>query len=765
MSNTNTEVLTTAYEKLQEALTQSNTVLPKLQEAIEKGNLDNYATTSDLEEKANKTETTQLSIQKANQSDLNVTNSNVSKNTTDIATQKARIDAFTALSSGSTTGDAELADGKIGADGVTYANIGGAIRGQVKNLTNSVDANSLYDDTFVEYEIGSLSNTDGTDTTSTTNIRTKNYIHCKKGSRIIVNTGYTVSVAKFSLVGKGFISMSKEVNNFTLDEDCYIRFVIRGANGNIKTAQNNIVLKLISTSVQEKVNTINSELNKYTDIKRQFKFVSSALVGGVNTYTTSYSPNSRIASTNFITLDYPIIVSLSSYELYKFGIYYTTDNIAYTDTGWITKNYVINAGTSFKIVVGLVTVDESKNNFEELYNALTIKNYYNLDRIKELVNIEKEKPRRELLTLEQGSVSSTGNVTSTTRCRSGFIHLNKGDIIYSNNQYCWFSVHKYDLAKNYVSNIWGWDTVCDNGSKGSVVLKYVADEEQYVKIVVRSNDNITMNEDTIEEYRHYIIVCNEKGEKQYKYQKLESNGLNVVLHRGYSAVAPENTVYSFREGIRRGFKEMETDIWFTSDNVPVICHDSTIDRTSNGTGTIANMTLAELKQFDFGSWKNSMYAGAKILTLEELLIDAKKYGYRLQLEPKESWTTSQAQIIVDIVKKYNMEKCVSFGGFNGYSLQYVHNLCDSIDLKRSVTEITTDTINATLALKSDNNNVTMIISASNVTDDMLSLAKDNNISVHVYFANNISTYEGYVSKYIAETTTDYLNPTEYYFGV
>ena len=56
MSNTNTEVLTTAYEKLQGALTQSNTVLPKLEEAVEKGNLDNYATVSQLEEKANKGE-------------------------------------------------------------------------------------------------------------------------------------------------------------------------------------------------------------------------------------------------------------------------------------------------------------------------------------------------------------------------------------------------------------------------------------------------------------------------------------------------------------------------------------------------------------------------------------------------------------------------------------------------------------------------------------------------------------------------------------
>ena len=54
MSNTNTEVLTTAYEKLQGAITQSNTVLPKLEEAVEKGNLDNYATVSQLEDNTKK---------------------------------------------------------------------------------------------------------------------------------------------------------------------------------------------------------------------------------------------------------------------------------------------------------------------------------------------------------------------------------------------------------------------------------------------------------------------------------------------------------------------------------------------------------------------------------------------------------------------------------------------------------------------------------------------------------------------------------------
>ena len=62
------------------------------------------------------------------------------------------------------------------------------------------------------------------------------------------------------------------------------------------------------------------------------------------------------------------------------------------------------------------------------------------------------------------------------------------------------------------------------------------------------------------------------------------------------------------------------------------------------------------------------------------------------------------------------------------------------------------------------NNVLIIISSGNITDAMLDLGKVKGVGVHVYFANSISKYEEYASKYIAETTTDYLNPTEYYFS-
>lgn len=694
--------------------------------------------------------------------ELNKINSslNLKANKNDIDTINSRIDSFTSLENGSTTGDAELIDIRTGTDGTVYSNAGTSVREQIGSIKTNLYNSIIYNTNTPIYEMGSIGD-NGENTTSSTNVRSYNYIYCKKGSKISVKNGYTIEVFKYSRVASGFIEHTRELINYTLDKDCYIRIVFRGENVNIETAKNNILLDLISTTPKSEIENINKSLKEYLDFKKRFNFTSAALIDGQNVYSTEYSPNSRISSLNYITTDSPIIISLNDYSKYKYGIYYTKNGTSYINTGWLQKDYFISENTTFKIVVGLNNPDESMNYFDELYNALNIKSCYNLSFVKQLAD---NNPRRELLSWEQGTVNSSGDIKSDTRMRSDFIYLNKGDIVYSNNPYCWFNIYKYDLAKNYINIPFSWDNPCDNGSSGNIVLKYVADSEQYVRIVARSKDNIIMNNNAIEEYRHYIVVCNEKGEKQYKYQKLEINGINVVLHRGFSAVAPENTLPSFREGVRRGFKEMETDIWFTKDNVPVICHDPSIDRTSSGTGTIANMTLSQLKEFDFGSWKNKEYTGTEIPTLEELIIDARKYGYKLNLEPKENWTIEQATIVVNLIKKYDMQNNIAFNGYNGYALQHIHDLCDSINLRRSVTEITEDTINATLSLKSDNNNVKIIINASNLTDDMLNLAKEKNVPVHVYFANNIATYEGYSEKYISETTTDYLNPTEYYFS-
>ena len=91
----------------------------------------------------------------------------------------------------------------------------------------------------------------------------------------------------------------------------------------------------------------------------------------------------------------------------------------------------------------------------------------------------------------------------------------------------------------------------------------------------------------------------------------------VISHRGANLAAPQNTIPAFEKSIEIGVDGFETDIHLTSDGVPVVCHNYTIDETSNGTGEVTKMTLEELRSYDFGSYFSEKFAGTKAPTLEE----------------------------------------------------------------------------------------------------------------------------------------------------
>ena len=80
---------------------------------------------------------------------------------------------------------------------------------------------------------------------------------------------------------------------------------------------------------------------------------------------------------------------------------------------------------------------------------------------------------------------------------------------------------------------------------------------------------------------------------------LERCRANPIAHRGGSD--PENTLAAIRRAKERGLTVAEVDVWYTKDGHPVVLHDHTVDRTSNGTGDIREMTLEEVKRLDFGS--------------------------------------------------------------------------------------------------------------------------------------------------------------------
>ena len=91
-----------------------------------------------------------------------------------------------------------------------------------------------------------------------------------------------------------------------------------------------------------------------------------------------------------------------------------------------------------------------------------------------------------------------------------------------------------------------------------------------------------------------------------------------VAHRGAGKIAPENTLSAMRLARSFGYSMVEFDVKLTNDNVPILLHDSNLERTTNGTGQAGDYPFAELAQLDAGSWLSAAFAGETIPTLSAI---------------------------------------------------------------------------------------------------------------------------------------------------
>src|SRR5258706_10125087 len=120
----------------------------------------------------------------------------------------------------------------------------------------------------------------------------------------------------------------------------------------------------------------------------------------------------------------------------------------------------------------------------------------------------------------------------------------------------------------------------------------------------------------------------------------------VIAHRGASGNAPENSLAAFRKAIALGATFIETDLQLSRDARFVAIHDATVNRTTNGQGAVHDMTLADLRKLDAGSWFGSEFAGERIPTLEEILEFSKKNDvvFYLEIKPGAAWGGEHALI-------------------------------------------------------------------------------------------------------------------------
>ena len=111
----------------------------------------------------------------------------------------------------------------------------------------------------------------------------------------------------------------------------------------------------------------------------------------------------------------------------------------------------------------------------------------------------------------------------------------------------------------------------------------------------------------------------------------------VLAHRGAGALAPENTLAAIRRGQELGFRAIEIDARLTSDGVPVVIHDRTLERTTNGHGVVAETAAAEIARLDAGRWFGPEYRGEPLPTLAATIAHCRAHGIWINLEIKRAW--------------------------------------------------------------------------------------------------------------------------------
>lgn len=164
----------------------------------------------------------------------------------------------------------------------------------------------------------------------------------------------------------------------------------------------------------------------------------------------------------------------------------------------------------------------------------------------------------------------------------------------------------------------------------------------------------------------------------------ENHKMLIVGHRGGAGMAPENSLQCIEKGIQTGADMIEIDIHLTKDGELVVCHDQTIDRTTTGTGKIAEMTLNEIRKFHIVD-KNGEETDEKIPTLDEVLklINGR---CRLLIEIKRTNNLYQGieQKLLESIKAHHASQWIIVQSFNDSVLETLHALDHTVRLEKLV---------------------------------------------------------------------------------
>lgn len=161
----------------------------------------------------------------------------------------------------------------------------------------------------------------------------------------------------------------------------------------------------------------------------------------------------------------------------------------------------------------------------------------------------------------------------------------------------------------------------------------------------------------------------------------------IIAHRGYRKIAPENTLPSFEKAIDFKADSLEMDLHLSKDGQLVVIHDEEVDRTTDGTGYIKDLTVAEIKKLDAGSWFDAKFKNTRIPTFEEFLdfVIQQNFTGDLLIELKTNHINYPGieELTLKTLKNYQNKQTynhVILQSFNQATLKNLRELNPTLDL-------------------------------------------------------------------------------------
>lgn len=640
---------------------------------------------------------------------------------TEAATLEARMNAFTKLVEGSTTGDAELIDARITVDGKTWANAGTAIREQFKldrmrSAYGSVYTNGTPTVEFVTEDHVTL----------TIPKNTHVFFNGKRYDITDVTATYTMAGTTYPAVILFNILFDPDTKTFSIEPSSNtMKYPLIRVGWIYRDVPHFNDWMCTEGSNFNPLDTKPSHVMTYTN-KTPYAVVQS----GVMTLTIPsqlfyyYDRNCYIVEPRVITYG----LSGSQVILNILHNHNTDETILRSHGQRVPPGYVV-LGVVDRYTCVMLFGHSHKNHDNRTPAALIMGaggSYVEFDSVNKTVTFP-----NDTLVLHNGTAHYIQLATA------------KG-----NN-----SISYADFASSALA------VYLDVITEQLAIVKYndTAPDNYLLLCSFRTNSGgVSINAPYSWNGKPFKLDGKALGITEVADVDLKSNFMvKSVNHRGYNVAAPENTLSAFKLSAQNRFDYVECDVSFTSDNVPVVLHDATIDRTSNGTGYISQMTFAEVREYDFGSWYSEDFAGEKIPSFEEFIALCKKLGLHPYIEIKSSaaYTQEQISILVDIVKRYGMKGNVTYISFDAKYLGYVKNVDPNARLGYVMDDVTEAAITTALGLQTGTNEVVIDAGFGRLTTETVQLCIDADLPLEVWTVNSASNINN-MHTYISGVTSD-----------